>query len=165
MEGYRCLWVDQDAGCTLTDPAKMFSMLPEPFPYFKTRSVIFLFYFNPKLLFSWDYLIKIKKLKQWTYFGAFTFPATSNLIVKCLCSRFSTRLMVCVIIMVSTLASLEYPFKICSVSEDSYTRACTNESRWLYWHVFKGKDERLFIRQTIPQPHITDAKRLQISSN
>ena len=63
---------------------------------------------------------------------------------------------------VSSLASMEYPFKIYSVSEDSYTRACTNESRRL---VFKGRDGRLFIRQSVPQSYTTDAKRLQISSN
>ena len=63
---------------------------------------------------------------------------------------------------VSTLAAMAYPFKIYSVSEDSYTRACTNESRRL---VFKGRDGRLFIRQSVPQSYTTDAKRLQISSN
>ena len=63
---------------------------------------------------------------------------------------------------VSTLASIEYSFKIYSVSEDSYTRASTNESGG---HVFKGKDRRLFIRQTVPQLYTTDAKRPQISSN
>ena len=39
---------------------------------------------------------------------------------------------------VSTLASMEYSFKIYSVSEDSYTRASTNESGG---HVFKGRIE------------------------
>ena len=63
---------------------------------------------------------------------------------------------------VSTLAAMEYSFKIYSVSEDSYTRASTNESGG---HVFKEKDRSLFIRQTVPQLYTTDAKRPQIGSN